>query len=72
MKRVHPEIISRVREKCTAKPQKVNLYHDTRKKSFYEHRDSEAWFLSYGLLNIKENAQIAPLIFNAGRCTSEQ
>jgi hypothetical protein len=37
--------------------QKVNLHYSTRKKVFYEHGPSEAWFSSYGLLEIKENAQ---------------
>jgi hypothetical protein len=38
-----------------AKPTKMNLHY--RNKMLYEHRPSEAWFLSYILLRIEENAQ---------------
>jgi hypothetical protein len=35
--------------------QRVNL-QNTKKKKLREHRPFEAWFSSYGLLKIKENA----------------
>lgn len=38
-------------EKSTAKRQKANLHN--KNKKFHEHRLSEAWFPSYGLLKIK-------------------
>ena len=44
-------------EKCTVRPTEGESTPQYKKKIFYEHRPAEAYFPSYGLLKIKENAQ---------------
>jgi hypothetical protein len=41
--------------------QEVNLHYDRRRKGFSEHWPSEAWFPSYGLLELEESAQSVDL-----------
>jgi hypothetical protein len=54
-----------VNKKCTAKPTEGESIPQDKKKMFHEHRPAEAWFLSYGLLTIKEILEVATLNFSA-------
>jgi hypothetical protein len=44
-------------EICKAKPTEGKSTPQYKTKIFYEYRASEAWFLIYGFLSIKENVQ---------------
>lgn len=42
-------------QKCLADPTEGETKPQCKKKMCYEYRPSEAWFLSYGVLQSKEN-----------------
>lgn len=51
-------------KKCTVQPTELECTPHYKKKS-YECRPSEAWFPSYGLLEIKEMCKMSTLSFHA-------
>jgi hypothetical protein len=60
--------IFRMNEKCTTKPTEGTTLYNT--KNVYDGWLSEAWFLSYNLLMIKELLKVSILSLIAGCCTS--
>jgi len=46
-----------MKENCMGKPAEGESIPQYKKKMLYEHRPAEAYFLNYGLLKIRENAQ---------------
>ena len=55
--------IYRANENCTAKPTEGEFTRQCKNNIVYEHRPSEVWFPSYGLLRIKESAQSVHIEF---------
>jgi len=48
------------------------IYTTIKEKVLWEHRPSEAWFLSYDLLNKKKMLTVSTWIFKTEHCRSEQ